>query len=352
MKTILMTGVTGFLGASLAARLLHSGWRVIALSRRDADGARTKASIEEALAGFNMTLAASLWDHLDVIDAAHRPLHMCLDDRRVSESDIFWHGAAEMAFLNSNLPTAFRSNVCFTSEMYQKIRKIAPRCQRFYYVSTAYTCGMGGRTVPEELHTAYPCINAYQTSKWCAEHALNHLHQIHGLPVTIFRPTMIVGHSKTAWTRKNGLGVYRFVDAVMMVKRLGGSALRMNLSATGQPDMVPIDQVIEEAYGLLTNRRMEDGFEIFHSAAGCQFTTQQLTTLGGEILGVNVTYGPPETDLDRQAHSLTKWLLPFGSETWHFDRARLEKALAQDVRPIRPSPEDLLNLVRWYCAHD
>lgn len=122
---------------------------------------------------------------------------------------------------------------------------------------------------------------------------------------------MIVGHSKTAWTRKNGLGIYRFVDAIVMIKRLGDSAIRMNLSATGRPDMVPIDQVIEEAYGLLSNRQAESGFEIFHAAAGCPFTTQQLTTMGGQILGVNVTYGPPETDLDREAHNLTKWLLPF-----------------------------------------
>lgn len=352
MKTISMTGVTGFLGASLAARLLCAGWRVIALSRRDPDGARTRGAIEEALNGFDIMLPDSHWAHLVVIDAAQRPLHTCLEDPLVAESDVFWHGAAEMAFLNSNLPIAFRSNVCFTSEMYQTIRRVAPNCQRFYYVSTAYTCGMGGRTVLEELHTTYPCINAYQTSKWCAEHALNHLHQSHGLPVTIFRPTMIVGHSKTAWTRKNGLGIYRFVDAIVMIKRLGGSAIRMNLSATGRPDMVPIDQVIEEAYGLLSDRRAESGFEIFHAAAGCPFTTQQLTTMGGQILGVNVTYGPPETDLDREAHNLTKWLLPFGSETWQFDRSQLEKTLARNVAPITPSAEDLLKLVRWYCASE
>lgn len=126
----------------------------------------------------------------------------------------------------------------------------------------------------------------------------------------------------------------------------GGAAIRMNLSATGWPDMVPIDQVIEEAYGLPSNRRAESGFEIFHAAAGCPFTTQLMTTMGGHTTGIDVTSGPPDNDLDREAHNLTKWLLPFGSETWRFDRSQLKESLAQNVKPITPSADDLLKLER------
>ena len=52
MATVLITGCTGFVGSAIAATLLGAGFRVLALSRNDADGERTRAAVREAAAGF------------------------------------------------------------------------------------------------------------------------------------------------------------------------------------------------------------------------------------------------------------------------------------------------------------
>lgn len=162
MKTISMTGVTGFLGASLATRLLHSGWRVIALSRRDFDEARTRGAIQEALNGFNMMLPDSHWANLVVIDPAHRPLHTCLEDPRVGESDVFWHGAAERP---SSTATCQRLSAPMCVSPPRCIRRSGRSRQNasVFITSQQLIRAAWGRIVLEELHTSYPRINAYQT---------------------------------------------------------------------------------------------------------------------------------------------------------------------------------------------
>jgi nucleoside-diphosphate-sugar epimerase len=64
MKTVLITGVTGYIGGALAAGFLARGHRVIALARNDARGVRAKSSVVASAAGFGNELAASLMNAL------------------------------------------------------------------------------------------------------------------------------------------------------------------------------------------------------------------------------------------------------------------------------------------------
>lgn len=349
MGVILMTGATGFIGGSMAAMLLAQGGSVIAISRNDTQGDRTRKSINEAAEGFEIILDSSALERLRVINSGSADLTAMLETSILKDIDIVWHGAAEMTFLNGSLPQSFRTNVCSTAAFYKKIVAGAPKCKRFYYVSTAYTAGMGGGDVLEELHVSNPCINAYQTTKWCAEHALHYLQLQHGLPVTLFRPTMVVGHTKTGWTRRNGLGIYRYMDAIKMVSDAGGKEIRLNITERGHPDMIPIDRLVKDAANLIGRVEQGTEFEIAHCACGRTLSTRQLTLLGGDIMGVSVSFGPAQSDSDRTAHNLIKWLLPFGNEDWNFDRSRLDLALGYKYQPITFNADQLKRLVGWYC---
>ena len=55
MKTVLVTGVTGFVGSALAAGFIKNGIKVVAISRNDNSGWRTLKAIEEANLVFFVT---------------------------------------------------------------------------------------------------------------------------------------------------------------------------------------------------------------------------------------------------------------------------------------------------------
>ncbi|MGK9171462.1 SDR family oxidoreductase [Inquilinus limosus] len=350
MDTILITGATGFIGSAVAAALLARGNSIVSISRNDPDGSRTRNSILDAADGIEVDVGPQSLRRLTVVDAGSADLAVALDHADLNAVNLAWHCAAEMSFWNMNLPQSFQTNVCGTTALYRKIADRAPNCRRFYYVSTAYTTGMGGGDVREELHVSSPCINAYQTTKWCAEHGLHHLHRDSRVPVTIFRPTIVVGHSRTGWTRRNSFGLYGYVEAVQLAGDAGAGEVRLNIAEHGRPDIIPVDRVIDDAVGLLSRGDQGSDLEVLHCSGGRNLTMRQVASIASEVIGVQISFGAPETQLDRRAHQVVKWTLPFANEDWTFHRSRMDAALGRETSPVMLSASQWRHLVAWYCG--
>ncbi len=351
MKTVLLTGATGFLGGSLAASLLARGTRVIAVSRNDSNADRTKQSVLDAACGFQLPFPREVFQRLTVIDAGDGPLADALDAELLRDVEVVWHCAAEMAYSTDKLARAFRTNVCDTADLYRRVAENAPGCSRFYYVSTAYTAGMRGGETLEALHVGNPCVNSYQVTKWAAEQVLSVLHTQGKLPVSIFRPTIVVGHSRTGWARRNGFGVYMFVDAIDAVRKAGFADVTLNLASDARPDLVTVDRLIDDMVGLTLRRDQGRDFEVFQCAGGQHLSTQQITSAIGLVAGVEVNYGTPQKALDRRIDRAIGANRPFANTDWTFSRTRLDAALDRTISPAIPVSEPLLrHLVTWYCA--
>jgi nucleoside-diphosphate-sugar epimerase len=348
MKTFMLTGATGFVGSALGARLMASGNAVIALSRNDPDGSRTRRAVLDAAVGCGLDISDRMESGLRVLNAGDGPLADVLDRDVIRDVDVFWHCAAEMTYSSSKLVHAFRTNVCDTVALYRKLAAQETSCRRFYYVSTAYTAGMRGGDAAELLHIGNLCINTYQLTKWCAEQSLFALHAEQNLPVTIFRPTIVVGHSQSGWTRRNGFGMYMFVDAINAARRLGITTVRFNLPDDVRPDMVPVDRLVEDMAGLTFRAAQGAEFEIFQCSGGRELTTRQVVSTIGETAGVSVEYGAPLTAVEHRIDRAIDANRPFASTDWAFGRSRLDEALGRrDSRP--PVTKALLErLVTWY----
>jgi nucleoside-diphosphate-sugar epimerase len=351
LKTILLTGATGFLGGSLAASLLARGAKVIAVSRNDSNAQRTKQSVLEAAHGFQLAFPHEAFQRLTVIDAGNGPLADALDAELLRDVEVIWHCAAEMAYSTDKLAQAFRTNVCDTADLYRRVAESAPGCVRFYYVSTAYTAGMLGGETLEALHVGNPCVNSYQVTKWAAEQALSVLHTQGKLPVSIFRPTIVVGHSRTGWARRNGFGVYMFVDAIDAVRKAGFADVTLDLASDARPDLIPVDRLTDDMVGLTLRQDQGRDFEIFQCAGGQHLSTHQIISAIGLVAGVDVNYGTPQKALDRRIDRAVAANRPFANTDWTFSRARLDAALDRTTSPTTPVSEPLLrHLVAWYCT--
>ncbi|BBZ39514.1 carboxylic acid reductase [Mycobacterium conspicuum] len=212
IRTVLLTGVTGFLGRFLGMEWLQtladSGGTLICLTR-GADAAQARQRIEavlgsdaELLDRFR-TLAEG---HLEVLAGDIGEPNLGLDDetwRRLSQNvDLIVHPAAHV---NHVLPyqQLFGPNVVGTAEVIRLA--ISARLKPIHYISTLGVTAVAHHLVDEDsdIRRAVPsCVvddsyaNGYGISKWAGEVLMREAHDLCGLPVAVFRPGMILADSR------------------------------------------------------------------------------------------------------------------------------------------------------------
>jgi len=350
MYRVLITGATGFVGSALAANLLARGLYVIAISRNDADGKRTIEKVKFAAEGFDLDIQGALKSHFEVVNVDFSQLNNSLSKDTLSSITEVWHVAAEMAYSTNRVCQSFEFNVGNTTRLYELINAYSPSCRRFYYVSTAYVAGMAGGRVEEELHSYSEVTNSYQLTKWSAEQALHLLYLRHGLPVTIFRPSVVTGHRYTAWTHHNGFGFYMFQEAMWAVAQAGHKEVTININGDGKPDLITIDRLTQDACSLTLRSNLNHNFEVFHCTGGCNLSALDILYLTGEISGVNVKQGEPVTLIDRKYERGISPNRPFAEGVWDFSRSKLDK----EINSHPPEPltiQEIRNLYSWYIKY-
>jgi thioester reductase-like protein len=197
--SILLTGATGFLGGEVLVRLLEQTDRDIIVLVRAGDDAEADARLDATL-GVLMPPEPAARGRVRAV-AAHldRPglgLEETQRDLLVAGVDTVVHCAASVQF-TLPLDEARAINVGGTCAMLDLAAR-APALERFVHVSTAFVAGDRPGVYREcEGDVGQPCRNTYEQTKLEAEqHVLGS-----GLPnVSILRPSIVVGDSRTGWT--------------------------------------------------------------------------------------------------------------------------------------------------------
>ncbi|MEV5646761.1 carboxylic acid reductase [Nocardia sp. NPDC052254] len=207
--TLVLTGATGFLGRFVLleqlARLPEGGTVICPVRAGDDAAARRRLDdIFGATTELAARYAALAPGRLDVVAADVTAPHLGLDERRwqrlATEADRVVHVGA---LVNHILPyrELYEPNVAGTAELIRLA--VSERLKPFSYVSTIAAADPQSltdenadvrSTAPiRTLGTEYAA--GYATSKWAGEVLLRAAHDSYGLPVTVLRPSMILGHS-------------------------------------------------------------------------------------------------------------------------------------------------------------
>lgn len=214
VRTVLLTGATGFLGRFLAMEwlegLAESPGKLICLTR-GADAAQARQRIEAVLgsdAALLKGFRALAADHLEVVAGDIGEPRFGLDEatwRRLAETvDLVVHPAAHV---NHVLPyrQLFAPNVVGTAEIIRLA--ITRRLKPIHYVSTMGVSAVAHQLVDEDtdIRRSVPSCtiddgyaNGYGISKWAGEVLMREVHDLCGLPVAVFRPGMILADSRYA----------------------------------------------------------------------------------------------------------------------------------------------------------
>ncbi len=197
-REILLTGATGFLGAHLLAELLASTEaRVHCLVRaRDAQSGHQR--LVEALQ------AHGLWDERHAarivalpgdLGAPQLGLTPALHAQMAEQLDAIYHNGALVNFV---YPYAMLkpANVDATADILRLACE--HHAKPVHYISTVGVLNRRAEVIGEDLDVPFHELlqGGYEQSKWVAEQLVAEAGR-RGLPVCIYRPSRIVGHSVT-----------------------------------------------------------------------------------------------------------------------------------------------------------
>ncbi|WP_308401665.1 carboxylic acid reductase [Streptomyces roseoverticillatus] len=322
---VLFTGATGYLGRFLAVewleRVAASGGRLTVLARGaddEAAGQRVLECLRSASGDRTDWFDAAAAQHLEVLAADISAPKLGLDrttwERLAAETDRIVHSAA---LVNHVLPynRLFEPNVAATAQLIELA--LTHRMKKFAYVSTIAAAMMPDGTFLDEtvdVRTATPTrqlndsdANGYATSKWAGEVLLRDAHDRTGLPVAVFRPDMILAHS-------------RLTGQLNLPDRF--TRLLLSVVATG---MAPRSFHRLDADG---NRR-----RAHYSGLPVDFTADAIASLSARSRDGYVTYNSVNAnDDDVSLDEIVDWLIRAGHPITRIDdyeqwRVRFEAAL-------------------------
>ena len=247
-ETVFLTGFPGFIASRLLRRLAAESFNFIllvqpvllALARTELE----KIVVETGRNPEDFTIVTG--------DITRDDLGLSDSDLALarSETTVIYHLAA-IYDLAVQRELAKRVNVIGTSNVNQFGRSVVS-LRQYHYVSTCYVAGKRkGHILETDLPHAAGFRNHYEETKYLAEREVEALKS--ELPVTIHRPAVVLGDSRSGETAKYD-GIYYLIHYLLRWPRLltkfniGNDVVRLNL--------VPVDFVVEAMAALALDKRV------------------------------------------------------------------------------------------------
>jgi fatty acid CoA ligase FadD9 len=283
VRTVLLTGATGFLGRYLALEWLERmdlvDGKLICLVRGKDDAAarqrldNTFDSGDPELLRHYRALAG---EHLEVLAGDKGEANLGLDQRTwqrlAGTVDLIVDPAA---LVNHVLPYSqlFGPNALGTAELIRLA--LTTKLKPFTYVSTI---GVGAQIEPSaftedaDIRAISPArklddsyANGYSNSKWAGEVLLREAHDLCGLPVAVFRCDMILAETRYAGQLNLPDMFTRLMLSLTATGTAPGSFYQLDANGNRQRahyDGLPVD-FIAEAISTL-GAQIVDGFQTYH----------------------------------------------------------------------------------------
>lgn len=289
-RTIFLTGFPGFIAERLVERLAAPGRQFFLLVQPH--------FVERAIAAVERISEASgtPLENFALVegDITEKDLSIAAEDLETvlsATTDVF-HLAAIYDLAVEKEP-AFRVNVEGTANVNELVAAM-PNLARYNYISTCYVAGKRpGRITESDLEHDAGFRNYYEETKYLAEMEVERLKST--LPVTIFRPSVVVGDSVTGETSKYD-GIYYLIQYLRKAPNLlrminvGNDRVRLNL--------VPVDFVVEGIAALAFDEEAEG--KTIALADPQPLTTKELfDAIAEKLSGKRSLFGPPPSMVER-----------------------------------------------------
>jgi nucleoside-diphosphate-sugar epimerase len=247
--TVLMTGFPGFLGSVLLPGILQRTDSTAICLVQPKLAALAKQRVAELSAA-----ETALQGRIQVAEGDITQPELGLGADVLNDVTEAWHLAAAYD-LTVSRDVAFRVNVEGTRNVLDVLER-CPGLTRLHYFSTCYVSGRyAGPFGEDDLEVGAPFNNHYEETKNLAEAEVRRRMSA-GMPVTIYRPSIVVGDSHTGETQKFD-GPYFITQWLLRQPR------HAVLPVAGDPTMTRVNVVprdfIVDAVGYLSGLSVSEG---------------------------------------------------------------------------------------------
>lgn len=342
-RGIFLTGATGLLGRYLLRDLLASGRHVGVLVR---DGPRGTASdrLNELLAFGSEMLGRKLPKPVLLHGDLTAPrLGLGIAERRwlAREADVLIHSAAQVLYRQTPDGEPWETNVNGTRRLLELCRSLG--VVEVHHLSTAFVCGdRRGIVFENELDCGDGSSNAYERSKFASERMVR---AFNGIRATIYRPSVVVGDSRTGYTSTYH-HFYRFLELAVRLSSRPARAthedkprrqrlsLRLPLTGEEAQNLVPVDWVSRAILSLLSRPRWQG--RTYHLVARQSVRLQEIKGIIEDLVQIEGIQWVGRDGL-ADPTSLEQLILEQFQDYWSY----LQSDLLFDCRNTRQALPDL-----------
>jgi nucleoside-diphosphate-sugar epimerase len=343
-QAVVVTGATGFLGSHLVAGLLGkpSSKYVICLARpKDGRGARDRVvgAVSRAFEERDAALKPSFWlDRVVIVEddlvagslAGGDGSFGAIQSYHIED---FWHCAACTDLSNFDERKIWEINSgglrnALDCATFLKVTS-------FNYISTSYVSGTSSGRIFESGDVRPPGFNnAYEESKYLGEGVVARRCRVSGIGYRIFRPSILIGHSRTFRTSSHS-GLYhvvrllkRFREAVLARDPIYFDRLvpRLQVDREGVLNLIPVDIAVAEMLDL-SARGVRSMGQTFHITCESPISTCDAFQTTFSALGIKRTdiVGPDAklSSNDRILLRALRFFLPYVNSRKIFDRSHV-----------------------------
>ncbi|WP_437227050.1 SDR family oxidoreductase [Planctomicrobium sp. SH661] len=293
MGRLLLTGATGLLGRYLMKDLLSKGVELAVLvrpSRRSDAHQRIEAAMR-------------VWEK-ELEREMPRPTVLCGDivspDLGLSGPEIRWaaencdgmiHNAASLSFVSTGRDSEpWRSNVGGVQNVLEFCEQAG--IEQFHHVSTAYVAGKRqGLVYEDELNVGQEFANPYEESKVEAEELVRNAQFLKSL--TVFRPAIIVGDSRTGMTftyhnfyamLQLGLTLAQSMGNQDFTGKIVSNTFKINVDGHERKNLVPVDWVSEAMSTIIADSSLHG--KTYHLSPRVPITVRLIRDVMEEVVGL------------------------------------------------------------------
>ena len=279
-----MTGFPGFIAARLVEKLARSETQFFLLVEpRFVE--KAMAAIEEIAEATDTPLESFSIVEGDITQPGLGISDADLEIIQFETTDVFHLAAAYDLAVPKNI--AYNVNLDGTKNVNDFVCTVK-NLRRYNYISTCYVAGKRvGDILEADLRHNAGFRNNYEETKYLAEMEVEGLKGT--LPVTIFRPSVVVGDSRTGETSKYD-GIYylihylRRAPILLRIMNVGNSDVRLNL--------VPVDFVVD-GIAALAHDKNAVGKTIALGDPEPLTTAELFDAIAKDMTGRKSEFGPP-----------------------------------------------------------
>ena len=348
-KNVFITGATGFLGKNLLRRFIsanqYDNYYVMVRSKEKAQ------ALEKEFPTAPITFVYG--------DITLPNLGVSGEVNNINE---FWHIAASTSFSEIYRKETEKINI---SGLHNILNFVDwAKLEKMVYVSTAYVAGKNKGTIFEDQMPDNQVFNnSYERTKYEAEQIIRNT----GLPFTIYRPSVLIGNSKTGFSENENRMMYGYIlglhNSISLLPMFGSEEnlrehwkndslprdidFRIRGEPTATLNFLPVDDCVEMIYQTLKHDTRGKTYNVVNPTP---VTLQDMVGAFQHTFKVEGLRASPDLDYktlssqERRADKILSAFQPYILESDpNFDMTNMMGAL-NGFMPDNVTPERL----KWY----